>query len=150
MKVLVVDDSREWLEIAKIHLEEENVDVVCANGGNAGMAAVEREKPDLILLDVGMSDCSGFDICRALKDDPKFCMIPVIFLSVSTSPQYKVKGMDIGAVDYITKPFDSSELRARVRSVLRAKRTQDLLVKHAQIDPLTGLLNQPARISRLR
>lgn len=150
MKVLVVDDNPMWLEVAKVHLAEEHVDVICANGGEEGLEAARRERPDLILLDIGMADISGFDTCRALKDNPETCTIPVIFLTVSTGLQYKVKGMDLGAVDYITKPFDAFEFRARVRAALRTKRMHDLLMKHAQLDPLTELANRAALTERLQ
>lgn len=150
MKVLVIDDNPMWLEVAKVHLTEEHVDVICANGGNKGLEAAKRERPDLILLDIGMADISGFDICRTLKDDPETCMIPIIFLTVSTGLQYKVKGMDLGAVDYITKPFDTFEFRARVRAALRTKRMHDLLTKYAQLDSLTELMNRAALTERLQ
>lgn len=96
----------------------------------------------MILLDLDMPDMSGFEVCRRLKADAEFCMIPVIFLSGSGSLSDKVKGLDLGAVDYVTKPFDGVELQARVRAALRTKRLQDLLTKYAQIDPVTELWNR--------
>ena len=93
---------------------------------------------------------SGFDVCRALKSDIELCMVPILFLSGSSTPEDKVRGLDLGAVDYITKPFDTFELRARVRAALRTKRLQDLLTEHAHIDPLTGLPNRRALMERLQ
>jgi diguanylate cyclase (GGDEF)-like protein len=98
----------------------------------------------LILLDLDMPDMSGFDVCRALKSDVELCMIPVLFLAGSATADDKVRGLDLGAVDYITKPFDAFELCARVRAALRTKHLQDLLIEHAHIDPLTGLPNRRA------
>ena len=150
MKVLIVDDSAEALAIAKARLAKEGLDVVCAGGGRAGLEAAERERPDLILLDLDMPDMSGFEVCRALKANTDLCMIPVIFLSGSGTDDDKVVGLDLGAVDYVTKPFDVFELRARVRAALRTKRLQDLLIHFGQVDPLTELNNRRVLMERLR
>ena len=150
MKILIVDDSPDALMLAKARLAKEKVDVVCAEGGISGLEAAKRERPDLILLDVDMPDMPGYDVCRALKADAECCMIPVIFLSGSSNAEDKVKGLDLGAVDYVAKPFDAFELRARVRAALRTKLLQDLLIEHAHIDPLTGLRNRRALMERLQ
>jgi len=150
MKILIIDDNPDALAVAKTRLAKEGVDIVCAEGGAAGLEAARRERPDLILLDVEMPDISGFDVCRALKADADLCMIPVLFLTGSGTADDKVKGLDLGAVDYVTKPFDAFELRARVRAALRTKHLQDLLIKHAHIDPLTGLPNRRALLERLQ
>ncbi len=149
MKVLIVDDSPAALAVAKARLAKEDVDIICANGGKAGLEAARSVRPDLILLDVDMPDISGFDVCRILKTDPEIRMTPVIFLSASHEVQNKIKGLDLGAVDSVTKPFDAFELQARVRAALRTKRLQDLLIKRSQIDPLTELSNRGALIDRL-
>jgi len=150
MKVLIVDDSPEALAIAKTRLLKENLEVVCAGGGQSGLSVAATEKPDLILLDINMPDMSGFVLCRQLKADAELCMIPIIFLTGSDSREDRVKGLDIGAVDYVTKPFDAFELRARVRAALRTKHLQDLLVQHARLDPLTELPNRRALTERLQ
>lgn len=150
MKILVIDDSPDALAVVQVRLAKEGVQVVCAEGGLAGLDAARSEKPDLILLDLDMPDLSGFEVCRALKADPELCMIPVLFLSGSSTPEDKVKGLDLGAVDYVTKPFDAFELRARVRAALRTKHLQDLLIEHASLDPLTELPNRRALMERLR
>jgi two-component system, cell cycle response regulator len=150
MKILIIDDSVVALEVAKTRLAKECLDILCAEGGVAGLEIAGREKPDLILLDVNMPGLSGFDVCRTLKADPELCMIPVLFLSGSGTAEDKVKGLDLGAVDYITKPFDAFELRARVRATLRTKHLQDLLIEHAHLDPLTGLPNRRALMRRLQ
>jgi len=149
MKVLIIDDSQDALRMAAARLKTEDVEILCADGGPEGIKTAYREKPDLILLDVDMPELSGFDVCRALKGDPELNKIPVIFLTGSATPQDKINGLDLGAVDYVTKPFDAFELRARVRAALRTKRLQDLLAAHANIDALTGLANRRALTERL-
>jgi two-component system, cell cycle response regulator len=150
MKILIVDDNPDAIAVARQRLSKEGMEIASAEGGIAGLDAARREKPDLILLDVDMPDMPGYDVCRALKADPDLCMIPVIFLSGSATPDDKVTGLDVGAVDYVTKPFDAFELRARVRAAVRTKHLQDLLIEHAHIDPLTGLPNRRALMARLQ
>ncbi len=150
MKILIIDDSTDALRVAKTRLAREGLDIICAEGGIPGIDLARRESPDLILLDLDMPDMTGFDVCRVLKSDADMCMIPVLFLSGSTTAEDKVKGLDLGAVDYVTKPFDAFELCARVRAALRTKHLQDLLIEHAHIDPLTGLPNRRALMERLQ
>ncbi|MGR3302664.1 MAG: ATP-binding response regulator [Candidatus Scalindua sp.] len=127
MKVLIVDDNPKALAIAKAHLKKEMLEIFCVENGKRCMEIARKEKPDLILLDVDMPDISGFEVCQALKDDAALCTIPVIFLTASDDNEDRVKGLDLGAVDYVTKPFDVFELRARVRAALRTKQLQDQL-----------------------
>ena len=149
MRVLIVDDSAQALAIAKARLAKDDLEIICAQSGQEGLEAASREKPDLILLDVDMPGLSGFDVCRKLKADPQLGTIPVIFLTAADKPEDKVEGLDLGAMDYVTKPFDAFELRARVRAALRTKHFQDLLIEHAHIDPLTELPNRRVLMERL-
>jgi len=96
----------------------------------------------LILLDVVMPGLSGFELCRMLKNDPQTMYVPVIFLSGATDTFNKVQGLDLGAIDYVSKPVELAELQARVRAALRTKRLQDMLADTAQVDSLTGLKNR--------
>ena len=150
MKILIIDDSPDALAVAKTRLAREGHAILCAGGGRDGLEAAGRELPDLILLDVDMPDLNGFDVCRRLKASHDLCMIPVIFLSGSGGPEDKIEGLNLGAVDFVTKPFDAFELRARVNAALRTKQMQDLLIQHAKIDPLTGLPNRRALDERLQ
>ncbi|MBN1942113.1 MAG: diguanylate cyclase [Phycisphaerae bacterium] len=150
MKVLIVDDSPMTLALAQARLRDENLDVSCASGGVEGLVKAKKERPDLILLDLKMPDLSGYEVCEQLKSDPLLSAIPVIFLTAADSTEDKVKGLDMGAVDYVAKPFDPVELCARVRAALRVKRLQDLLNLRAQLDPLTELWNRQAMQDRLR
>ena len=150
MKILIIDDSADALAVAKARLAHEGHEILCAGGGQEGLEAVGRENPDLVLLDVDMPDMTGFEVCRRLKEDANACSIPVIFLSGSGGTEDKVKGLDLGAADFVTKPFDAFELRARVRAALRTKHLQDLLRDYALIDALTELPNRRALDERLQ
>ena len=129
MKILIIDDNPDALEIAKTRLAKECADILCAEGGVAGLEVARREKPDLILLDLDMPDMSGFDVCRAMKADPELCMIPILFLSGSGTAEDKVTGLDLGGVDYVTKPFNPAELLARVNTQLKLKERNDTITR---------------------
>lgn len=141
-KVLAVDDAPEILELLGFHLRAEHVSLLTARTFAEGLALAKTELPDLILLDVELPEHSGFDLCRRLKEDEAMRDIPVIFLTGSSDVATKVHGFDLGAVDYVTKPFAVAELRARVRAALRMKRAQDMLKVKVQLDVLTGLRNR--------
>lgn len=148
MKALIIDDDEDMLAIAAARLRAEDLDVICAPSGEAGLAMAAQHKPDVILLDVEMPGLSGFDVCRKLKDDVELHLIPVIFLTALDDTSQKVQGLELGAVDYVTKPFDAFELRARVQAALRTKQLQDMLIECAMLDPLTGLPNRRALLER--
>jgi diguanylate cyclase (GGDEF)-like protein len=147
--VLVIDDSPLIHSLVRVRLEDEPVEVHFADSGRAGLEKAASMQPDLILLDVDMPEMDGFEACRRLKADPGTAAIPVVFLSGASTAQQKVQGLDLGAVDYVTKPFDPAELRARVRAALRTKYLMDLLAKRAMIDGLTGLWNRACFEQRL-
>lgn len=141
-RVLIIDDSKAIHLLIRNRLAAEAIELHSAESGPAGLALVHELRPDLVLLDVELGAVSGFDVCRQLKADPATSGIPVVFLTGSSSTQLKIQGLELGAVDYITKPFDPAELRARVRAALRFKYLMDLLGRKAQIDGLTGLWNR--------
>ena len=141
-KVLVVDDSQLIHRLIAARLKSLGVQLLDARNGQEGLRVAKREKPDLILLDITMPGLSGFEVCQKLKQDSATHDIPVIFLSGLDESVNKVKGFDLGAVDYVTKPFDPAELRARVSAALKTKALMDPLTTQAQIDGLTGLHNR--------
>jgi diguanylate cyclase (GGDEF)-like protein len=149
MKILIIDDSPADRALAEFHLAQDDYEIVVADGGSAGLEAVAFEKPDLILLDVRMPDMTGFEVCRRLQEIEASGMIPVIFLSGTCDIADKIRGLDMGAVDFVAKPFDAFELKARVRAALRTKRLQDVLRDRALIDPLTELYNRRGFDDRL-
>ncbi len=148
-KVLIIDDSSTIHSVIKSKLSSEAIDFHSASNGEIGLERAVSLQPDLILLDVEMPQPNGFDVCRLLKANPMTISIPVIFLTGASTTEEKIKGLELGAVDYVTKPFDVAELRARVRASLRTKYLLDLLNKKAQIDGLTGLWNRTYMDQRL-
>ena len=115
-RLLVVDDATDLLALIAKVLKQDGYDVVTAeDAGEALTLAATTPQPDLILLDIEMPGASGFDVCRVLKGDPATADIPVIFLTGRTEPGEQLEGLDLGAVDYLTKPINSKLLRARVR-----------------------------------
>lgn len=149
MKVLIIDDDPASVALARQWLKKDGHGIVTAADGEEGLAMAAREEPDLILLDVQMPGMNGFQVCEKLKADSRIRHIPVIFLSAADETREKVKGLDLGAVDYVTKPFDRFELPARVRAALRTKRLQDLLTVYSEIDSLTEVYNRRVLMERL-
>lgn len=141
-KVLMIDDAPMMHRIVKARLGGEEIEFHSATGGDEGLAMAARLEPDVILLDIEMPAPDGIEVCRRLKEDPRLSYVPVIFLTAATSTEEKVKGLSMGAMDYVTKPFDAAELQARVRACLRTKFLMDLLSTKAMIDGLTGLRNR--------
>lgn len=140
--VLVVDDSQDVQRLLRARLRSEDLDLICADNGADGVTMARARLPAIILLDLDMPDVDGFEVLRALKDDQRTLEIPVIVLSGLQNAQDKVTAFDLGAVDYITKPFDLMELRCRVRAALRLHHLVQMLAQRAQIDGLTGLWNR--------
>ena len=150
MKILIIDDDVDSLAIAKLRLKKVGYEIESASNGVEGLEKAAQISPDLILLDVQMPGKSGFEVCKELKLNSELRNIPVIFLSATDDVSEKVKGLDLGAVDYVTKPFDIFELRARVRAALRTKRLQDLLLKYGEVDSLTEIYNRRVLMERLQ
>ncbi|MDA0735451.1 MAG: response regulator transcription factor [Chloroflexi bacterium] len=115
-QVLVVEDDVKTADIVKAYLEKDGYDVLTAHDGHQGLTAARYYSPDLIVLDLLLPGASGADICRALR---KESAIPIIMLTALSTEQDKLNGLDLGADDYLTKPFSPRELVARVRAVLR-------------------------------
>jgi diguanylate cyclase (GGDEF)-like protein len=141
-RVLIIDDSKNIHALIKSRLEGEGLELHSCFNAEQGIATAGQLLPDLILIDWEMPEIEGFEICRRLKALPVTMSIPVVFLTGVGSPSDKLRGLDAGAVDFVSKPFDPAELRARVRAALRTKYLLDLLNKKAMIDGLTGLWNR--------
>lgn len=115
-KVLIVDDEREIADVVELYLKNENYQVVKCYNGREALEAVEKEKPDLALLDVMLPDIDGFTILQKIREKYTF---PVIMLTAKTEYMDKINGLTLGADDYIAKPFNPLELMARVKAQLR-------------------------------
>ena len=115
--VLVVDDTETNIDILVAALDSE-YEVSVAMNGKSALQIVNTEPPDLILLDIMMPDIDGYEVCRRIKSEPKTSGIPIIFITSMGEIQNKTKGLDLGAVDYVTKPFEAKEVKARVKTHL--------------------------------
>ncbi len=118
MKILVVDDEPDVVESVRLGftLQWREVDVIEANDGDRALSLIETQHPDIVLLDVGLPGLDGFEVLRQLRE---FSDVPVLMLTARDDAMDKVKGLELGADDYVTKPFNHLELMARVRAVLR-------------------------------
>jgi len=123
-KILIVDDEIDTLLPLKRSLEVEDYLVVGASNGKEALIKAKTDIPDLILLDLMMPEMDGYEVCAKLKTDELTKNIPVIMLTAKDTVREKVKGLDIGADDYVTKPFHLIELKARIKSVLRRSKNQ--------------------------
>lgn len=148
-RLLAIDDSPMIHRLLKARLKSERLEIHSATTGAQGLATARALLPEVILLDVDMPELDGFGVLEKLKADPRTHDIPVIFLSGSCSTAAKVKGLEMGAVDFVTKPFDVGELKARVRSAVRIRLLIQMLAQRAQIDGLTGLWNRAYFSQRL-
>lgn len=133
----------------EVRLRAEGVAFRHAHTAATGLLLARDLQPDLVLLEADLADRSGFDVCLDLKGDDRTADIPVVFLTARSEVGDKVRGLDLGALDFVTKPFHAGELLARIRAALRTKRYQDLLRSQARIDALTGLWNRSIFDERL-
>lgn len=120
-QILVVDDDKEIARLLRSYLEKAGYDVLVATDGQTAVHTLRRERPDLLLLDLMLPDMDGYDITRLVRTDATLQQIPVIMLTARVEDSDKIVGLELGADDYVTKPFNPAEVVARVRAQLRAK-----------------------------
>lgn len=140
--VLLVDDSVIVHRLLQARLKHENIALSTCLSGKEAIELAKQNPPAVILLDLEMPEVDGFEVLRALKDNPSTLHVPVIVLTGRGGSEDKVTAFDLGAIDYVTKPCDLGELRARLRSALRLDRLLKLLAERAEVDGLTGLGNR--------
>ncbi len=118
-KILIVEDEKDIVELLQYNLEKENFKIQSASNGQRALDLVRKNHPDLVLLDLMLPEIDGLEVCRILKKDSKTSHIPIIMLTAKSSESDKIVGLELGADDYITKPFSMKELIARIRALLR-------------------------------
>ena len=136
-RILVVDDDREVVRLMRAYLEQAGYEVLIAHDGETALHILRREKPDLVLLDLMLPDRDGWDITRLVRGDPGLANTPIIMLTARVDVTDRIVGLEMGADDYVTKPYDPREVVARVRARLRspeASPPQILAVGGLQMD----------------
>jgi DNA-binding response OmpR family regulator len=117
--ILVIDDERDFARLVVRTLEREGHDVILASDGKTGLRIAREHQPDLVVLDLSMPDIDGLEICKVLRSEPRSAKLPILVLSARASVADRVLGLELGADDYLIKPFVSQELAARVKAILR-------------------------------
>jgi two-component system alkaline phosphatase synthesis response regulator PhoP len=124
-KILVTDDEKDIVELIAFNLQKEGFAVVKAYDGEAALRLIKTQKPDLIILDLMLPEISGLDVCKAIRGNPETVGLPIIMLTAKADETDKIIGLEIGADDYITKPFSVKELIARIRAILRRRHDEN-------------------------
>jgi diguanylate cyclase (GGDEF)-like protein len=140
-KILIVDDEKMNV-MALAHFLRPQYDIIVATDGAGALETAERQTPDIILLDIIMPDMSGFEVLLHLKDSPATINIPVIFITGLSNAEDEEKGLTLGAMDYITKPFNKSVVKARINTHLKLTDYIHTIEKLCKMDALTGLSNR--------
>ncbi len=148
-KVLAVDDNPINLKLLSRALINSDYEIFTASSGKEALELARNVHPDIILLDVMMPDMDGYQVCKKLQENEETAVIPVIFLSAKNEPVDKAKGLSLGAVDYLTKPFNPLEINARVRTHLSARKTTiHLIRKNQELQKEIEQLKKRAHLSR--
>jgi two-component system alkaline phosphatase synthesis response regulator PhoP len=124
-KILIIEDERDILDLVRHYLEKEGFRTRTAADGAAGLTAVRQERPDLIVLDLMLPGMDGLELCKKLRADPAAALTPVIMLTAKADETDRIVGLELGADDYLTKPFSPKELVARVKALLRRAKQQE-------------------------
>ncbi len=136
-RILVVDDDREIVRLLSAYLEQSNYKVFAAYDGETALHILRRERPDLVILDLMLPDRDGWDVTRIIRGDPTLKNIPIVMLTARVEDQDKIVGLELGADDYVTKPFNPREVMARVRAVLRRAQGELASPRVLQVGALT-------------
>ena len=118
-RILIIDDEEDLIELARYNLEQEGFQVQGALDGESGLNIAVKEQPDLVLIDLMLPGIDGLEVCRSLRANSSTASIPVIMLTAKSAESDRIVGLELGADDYVTKPFSPRELAARVKAVLR-------------------------------
>ena len=144
MKVLVIDDEAPIRLLCRVNLEAEGIEVVEAGDGEEGLEVARAEEPDAILLDVMLPGLHGWAVAERLLEDERTSNIPIIFLTARADLRDRARGMDLGGVDYVTKPFNPVELAPLVRDVVAAVERGDReALRREKLNELRALFDNP-------
>ena len=135
--VLVVEDENDVVDLLRYHFKKAGFKVEIANSGDAGLSAVRSRRPDAVVLDLMLPGMTGLEVCRALKADDETASIPVLMLTARSEVKDRVKGLEIGADDYVTKPFSPKEVVLRVQGLLRRIRSASEEVSVLEADGIS-------------
>ena len=135
-RILIVDDDRQIVRLLRAYLEKDGFRVLVAYDGATALQLVRSERPDLMLLDLMLPDRDGWELTRLVRGDPSLAATPIIMLTARVDDQDKIVGLEMGADDYVTKPFNPREIMARVRAVLRRARGEPVSAKVIEAGPL--------------
>lgn len=135
--VLVVEDENDVVDLLRYHLKRAGYKVLIEKSGDAGLDAARRNRPDAAIFDVMMPGMTGLEVCRALKGDPDTADIPVLMLTAKSEVKDRVKGLEIGADDYVTKPFSPKEVVLRVQGMIRRAQTVAAEATMVDLDGIT-------------
>ena len=144
-RILFIEDDVDLFNLVQYNLEKEGFGFAGAKTGKGALDLCRREKPDLVILDIMLPDSDGLDICRAMRSDPELAHIPIIFLTARASETDRIVGLELGANDYMVKPFFVRELIARIRTQFRTVATQSNIVRDGDLE-----LNRTACQVRLK
>jgi two-component system, OmpR family, alkaline phosphatase synthesis response regulator PhoP len=136
-RILVVDDDKQIVRLLRTYLEQSGYQIFVAYDGESALHIIRREQPDLVLLDLMLPDRDGWELTRVVRSDPGLQGLPVIMLTARADDQDKIVGLELGADDYVTKPFNPREVVARVRAVLRRAHGEAPPQKMLRVGPLT-------------
>jgi two-component system, OmpR family, alkaline phosphatase synthesis response regulator PhoP len=117
--VLVIDDEEDLIDLIRYNLVREGFNIIAARDGESGLSLAFQKRPDLVVIDLMLPGIDGFEVCRSLRAESKTSQIPIIMLTAKASESDRIVGLELGADDYITKPFSPGELTARVKALLR-------------------------------
>lgn len=135
-RIMIVEDEKDIVKMLDYNLKKEGYDTTSARNGEAAIELAKKEIPDLIILDLMLPGIDGLEVCKTLKNDGKTKSIPVIMLTAKAQESDKIVGLELGADDYITKPFSPRELIARIKAVLRRIKEKDALPEKLKIGDL--------------
>ena len=137
-KILIVEDEQDILQLVKLYLEKEGFRTIAAMTGSEGLKQVKAENPDLIVLDLMLPEMDGLEVCKRLRSSPETAMLPIIMLTAKAEESDTIIGLELGADDYVTKPFSPKALVARVKALLRRlERNSDNRTNSYRYGPLT-------------